>query len=167
VSLFPRGEVTFEEVALGDSATGAPAITVEQLAVRLRFFPLLMGRIEIADVSLLRPTIAISFNPDGGSNWSSHVEMLARALQPNPQRMASFSEIRISDGTVLLRDERRELSERLSSVEFALAWPSISKTFAASGSFRWHGETVDGNFSLSDFVAALLGDQSGLKVRLS
>jgi AsmA protein len=167
VSLFPRGEVNFEEVVLGDSSTGAPAITVEELTARLRFFPLLIGRVEIADVSLVRPTIAISFNPDGGSNWSSHVEMLARALQPQRERVASFSEIRISDGTVVLRDARRDLSETLSGVEFALAWPSISKTFAASGSFRWHGETIDGNFSLSDFVAALLGDKSGLKVRLS
>jgi len=167
VSLFPRGQVTFDEVVLGDSATGAPAITVEQLAVRLRFFPLLIGRIEIADVSLIHPTIAISFNPDGGSNWSSHVEMLARALQPQRERVASFSEIRISDGTVVVHDARSDLSETLSGVQFALAWPSISKTFAASGSFRWHGETIDGNFSLSDFVAALLGDKSGLKVRLS
>jgi AsmA protein len=165
VSLFPRGAVAFDEVVLG--STGAAAMTVEQLQVRLRFFPLLLGHVEIADVSLLRPSIAISFTPGGGSNWSSHVDMLAHALQPNPGRVASFSEIRISDGTVVLRDAARDVSETLSNVEFALAWPSISKTFAASGSFRWHGETVDGNFSLSDFVAALLGDKSGLKVRLS
>jgi AsmA protein len=167
VSLFPRGAVAFEDVVLGDAGSAAPAITVEQLLVRLRFFPLLIGRIEIADVSLMRPTISISFTPDGGSNWSSHVEMLARALQPHRERVASFSEIRISDGTVELRDARHHLSETLSNVEFALAWPSISKTFAASGSFRWHGEVIDGNFSLSDFVAALVGDKSGLKVRLS
>jgi AsmA protein len=167
VSLFPTGRVVFDEVVLGDNRTGAPAMTVEQLMVRLRFFPLLIGRIEIADVSLVRPTIAISFTPDGGSNWSSHVEMLARALQPSPERTMSFSEIRISDGTVILRDEGRDLTETLSGVEFALAWPSISRTFAASGHFRWHDETIDANFSLSDFVAALVGDKSGLKIRLT
>jgi AsmA protein len=142
-------------------------MSAEQLLVRLRFFPLLIGRIEIADVSLVRPTIAIAFDPDGGSNWSSHVGMLAHALQPNPDRAASFSEIRISDGTVILRDKTRNFTETLSNVEFSLAWPSISRTFAATGRFLWHDEVVDASFSLSDFVSTLLGERSGLKIRLS
>jgi len=167
VSLFPTGTVVFDRVALGDNQTGEPAMTVEQLVVRLRFFPLLIGRVEIADVSLVRPTITISFMPDGRSNWSSHVEMLARALQPSPDRVVSFSEIRIGDGKVILHDEARRITETLTNVEFALAWPSISKTFAATGRFIWHDEIIEGAFSLSDFVAALVGDRSGLKVRFS
>jgi AsmA protein len=167
VSLFPSGTVAFDRVVLGDNRTGAPVMTADELMVRLRFFPLLIGRIEIADVSLVRPTIAIAFDPDGSSNWSSHVGMLAHALQPHTDRVASFSEIRISDGTVILRDEAHNLTETLSNVEFSLAWPSISRTFAATGRFMWHDETVDATFSLSDFVAALLGDRSGLKIRLS
>ncbi|HEV3373141.1 MAG TPA: AsmA family protein, partial [Xanthobacteraceae bacterium] len=175
VSLFPTGTVVFDRVELGDNRTGEPALTVDQLVVRLRFFPLLIGRIEIADVSLVRPTITIAFTPDGRSNWSSHVEMLARALQPNrgqganqsPDRVASFSEIRIGDGKVILRDQARKFTETLSNVEFALAWPSISKTFAAAGRFIWHDEVIEGAFSLSDFVAALVGDRSGLKIRFA
>jgi AsmA protein len=170
VSLFPTGTVVFDHVALGDGGT-EPAMTVDQLVVRLRFFPLLIGRIEIADVSLIRPTITISFAPDGSSNWSRHVEMLARALRPQPQadaeRVASFSEIRIGDGKVILRDQGHDITETLSNVEFALAWPSISKSFAATGHFLWHDEIMEGAFSLSDFVAALVGDRSGLKVRFS
>ncbi len=175
VSLFPTSTVVFDQVALGDNQSGEPAMTVEQLVVRLRFFPLLIGRIEIADLSLVRPTITISFTPDGRSNWSSHVEMLARALQPNrgqgsdqsPDRGVSFSEIRIGDGKVILRDDARKITETLTDVEFALAWPSISKTFAATGRFMWHDEVIEGAFSLSDFVAALVGDRSGLKVRFN
>jgi AsmA protein len=167
VSLFPTGTVVFDQVALGDNRSGQPAMTVEQLVVRLRIFPLLIGRVRIADVSLVRPTITISFTPDGRSNWSSHVEMLARALQPSPDRVMSFSEIRIGDGKVILNDEARQITETLSNVEFALAWPSISKTFAATGRFIWHDEIIEGAFSLSDFVAALVGDRSGLKVRFS
>jgi AsmA protein len=80
VSLFPTGTVVFDNVTLGEERDGEPPMTVEQLIVRLRFFPLLIGRVEIADVSLVHPTIAITFTPDGGSNWSKHVDMLARVL---------------------------------------------------------------------------------------
>ncbi|HEY6994591.1 MAG TPA: AsmA family protein [Xanthobacteraceae bacterium] len=167
VSLFPTGTVSFDDVSLGDNRTGAPALTAERVVTRLRFFPFLAGRIEIADVSLVRPTIAIVFNGDGSSNWSGHIETLERNLKPTPGRTASFSEIRIEDGTIILRDEAHKIVETLTNVELALAWPSISRSFAATGRFAWHDEPIDAVFGFTDFVAALNGDRSGLKVRLA
>jgi AsmA protein len=167
VSLFPTGTVSFDDVSLGDNRTGAPALTAQRVVARLRFFPFLAGRIEIADVSLVRPTIAIIFNADHSSNWSGHIETLARNLKPSPGRTAAFSEIRIQDGTVILRDEAYKIVETLANVEMALAWPSISRSFAATGRFAWHDEPIDATVSFTDFVAALQGDRSGLKIRLA
>ncbi|MEA2905901.1 MAG: AsmA protein [Alphaproteobacteria bacterium] len=166
VSLFPTGSVRFHDVSLGDIQAGTSALTAEQLVVRLRFLPFLIGQIEIADVTLVRPTITIAFAPNGRSNWAGHVETLARALQPSPDRVKSFSEIRIADGTVLLHDDTFKVVETLTSVDVALAWPSISKSFAATGRFVWHDEPIDATLSLTDFVAALVGDRSGVKLRL-
>src|SRR5207253_10968649 len=70
VSLFPTGAVSFDDVALCDNRTGAPSLTAEHVSARLRFFPFLAGRIEIADSTLVRPTIAIISNCDHSSNWS-------------------------------------------------------------------------------------------------
>ena len=167
VSLFPTGSVRFNDVSLGDNRTGAPALSAQQLLVRLRFLSFLFGRIEIADVTLVRPTITIAFAADGSSNWVGHIETLAQALTPSPDRIKSFSEIRISEGTAIIRDEAYRIVETLTNVEFALAWPSISRTFAATGQFTWNQQTFDGTLSLSDFLAALAGDRTGLKVRLT
>ncbi|MBX9773908.1 MAG: AsmA family protein [Xanthobacteraceae bacterium] len=167
VSLFPTGSVRFNDVSLGDS-TGAPALSAQQLLVRLRFFSFLFGRIEIADVTLVRPTIMIAFASDGTSNWGEHIGTLAQALTPtNLERAKSFSEIRISEGTAIIRDEAYRIVETLNHLEFALAWPSISKTFAATGQFSWNGQLFDGTLSLSDFLAALTGERTGVKVRLT
>jgi AsmA protein len=167
VSLFPTGTVTFDDVSLGDDRTGAPALTAENVVAHLRFFPFLIGRIEIADISLVRPTIAIIFNADRSSNWSSHIDTLAANLMSRPGRRASFSEIRIEGGTVILRDEAYRIVETLADVDFALAWPSISRSFAGTGRFAWHDEPIDATLSFTDFVAALQGDRSGLKLRLA
>ena len=167
VSLFPTGKVSFEDVSLSDNRTGKPALTAEHVVARLRFFPLLVGRIEIADVLLQRPTITIVFNADRSSNWSGHVETLARNLQAEQRQTTSFSEIRIENGTIILRDKSYKIVETLSSVELSLAWPSISKSFAATGRFTWHNEKVDATISFTDFLATLRGDRSGLKVRLA
>jgi AsmA protein len=167
VALFPTGTVRLDDVSLEDNRTGAPALTAEHVFARLRFFPLLTGRIEIADVSLVRPNIAIIFNADRSSNWSGHIETLAQNLEPNSRLAASFSEIRIEDGTVTLRDEASKTIETLSNVEFSLAWPSISKSFAATGRFVWRNQPIDTSIGFSDFVAALRGNRSGLKIRLA
>jgi AsmA protein len=167
VSLFPSGRVSLEDVTLGDNRTGATALTAEHVLARLRFFPLLIGRIEIADILLVRPTITVVLDHDRSSNWSGHLEALARSLQLAPPPAASFSEIRIEDGTLILQDEANKSREKLTKVEFELAWPSISRSFAATGGFVWHDQQVTASISFSDFVAALRGDRSGLKVRLA
>jgi AsmA protein len=169
VSLFPSGTVTFHNVVLGEDHRGDPGLVVDELTARLRYFPLLAGRIEIAGVTLVRPTITVSFLPDGQSNWSGLIEALARALRPDPERTASFSEIGIQDGTVVIHQAGagKDATDRLDDVEFQLAWPSISRSFGASGRFVWHDEPIEASFTLGDFLAALSGEHSGIKVRLA
>jgi AsmA protein len=168
VSLFPTGSVSFANVTLGDDAK--PVVVADRLTARLRFFPLLAGHIEIADVSLVRPRINVSFDHHGRSNWAALIDSLARGLSPTASRPAgasTFSEIRIEGGTIVLDDAAREINETFEDVDLALAWPSISKSFAATGQVTWHGEPIDTSVTLTDFAAALAGDRSGLKVRLN
>jgi AsmA protein len=167
VSLFPSGTATFRNVLLGDDRTGEPAVVADELTARLRYFPLLAGRIEIADVTLVRPIIAITFMPGGQSNWSGLIDSLAHALTPNPDRVASFSEIGITGGTIVVRDAAKNFSEKLDNVDFQVAWPSISRSFGATGHLVWHDEPVEASLTLTDFLAALSGQRSGLKMRVS
>src|SRR6202451_4443740 len=88
LSLFPSGTVRFRNVLLGDGSSGEPAVIADELTARLRYFPLLAGRIEISDVTLVHPTINVAFAADGQSNWSGLISSLAHALQPAPERMA-------------------------------------------------------------------------------
>jgi AsmA protein len=164
VSLFPTGNVTFTDVALGED--GEPALTAERLTARLRFFPLLVGRVEIADVSLERPTIAITLDRNGRSNWSGLLATLTRT-QKTDSRSAAFSEIRIIDGRVIVRDLARDTSETFEHAEVSLAWPSISNSFGATGRVTWRGEPLDASLTLSDFGAALAGNKSGIKMRVT
>ena len=166
VSLFPKGSVSFADVILGDPSQ--PALTAERLTARLRFFPLLIGKVEIADVSLERPIISIDLQPDGKSNWSGLIAALARNQKPNAERgIAAFSEMRIDGGTVMLRNHERKVVETLHDFDFSLAWPSISKSFGATGHFVWRDELVDASVTLADFPAALLGNRTGLKLRVA
>ncbi|MEA2795341.1 MAG: AsmA protein, partial [Bradyrhizobium sp.] len=133
----------------------------------LRLLPLLLRRFEIADVMMLRPHIHVVREADGASNWTPFIDTLKRTMKPGADNQLSFSEIRIQDGVLTYLDEADRVSENVGDIDLSLAWPSISRSFAATGQFDWRGERVDGSVSASDFVAALSGDRSGLKARLA
>jgi len=170
VSLFPWGTVSFADVVLGGDHSGPPALVADRVTARLRLLPLLFGRIETADLALVRPQISVVFEASGRSNWSALVDMLARTLRPNSDRpgpVMSFSELRITDGTITVRDSTRRIAETLSRVELSLAWPSIAQSFAATGHFTWREQLVDSSVTLSNVWAGMSGERSGLKVRLN
>src|SRR5216683_5401187 len=167
VSVFPGSYVSFHDVGLKGGGTTAPALQVDVLTANLRLLPLLLRRFEIADVMMLRPHIHVTRDAGGGSNWTPFIDTIARAMKPGADNQVSFSEIRIQDGVLDYEDAANHLSEMLDDIDLSLAWPSISRSFAATGQFDWRGERVDGSVSASDFVAALSGERSGLKARLA
>jgi AsmA protein len=166
VSVFPGSYVSFHDVGL-KGGTADPALRVDVLTANLRLLPLLLRRFQIADIMMLRPHIHVIREAGGESNWTPFVETIARAMKPGAENQVSFSEIRIQDGELNYEDATNHVSEMLGDIDLSLAWPSISRSFAATGQFDWRGERVDGSVSAGDFVALLSGDRSGLKARLA
>ncbi|MGZ5877541.1 MAG: AsmA family protein [Bradyrhizobium sp.] len=167
ISVFPGSYVSFHDVGLKGGGTSDPALAVDVLTANLRLLPLLVQRFEISDVMMLRPHINVTRDAKGESNWTPFISTIARTMKPGADNQVSFSEIRIQDGTLTYEDTARHLTEKLDDIDLSLAWPSISRSFAATGQFDWRGERVDGSISVSDFLAALSGDRSGLKARLA
>src|SRR3954468_2477695 len=167
VSVFPGSYVSFHDVGLKGGGAGEAALSVDVLTANLRLLPLLLRRFEIADVMMLRPHIRVVRSADGGSNWTPFIDTLTHTMKPGADNQLSFSEIRIQDGVLSYLDEASRVTENVGDIDLSLAWPSISRSFAATGQFDWRGERVDGSISVSDFVAALSGERSGLKARLA
>ncbi|HWV55715.1 MAG TPA: AsmA family protein [Pseudorhodoplanes sp.] len=163
VSLFPYGQVTLADVALGEGP-GEPPLQANRIVVRLSFLPLLLGRIDIADITLADPRILVAVDKAGRSNWEGLRTTLDRAVEPGTP---SFSEIRINNGTLIVRDDYRDIHEYVSHADLSLAWPAISRSFAVTGSARYRGETIEVGVTLANFAAALHGERSVLKLRLA
>jgi AsmA protein len=167
VSVFPGSYVSFHDVGLKGGAAADPALRVDVLTANLRLLPLLLQRFEIADVMMLRPQIHVVREADESSNWTPFVQTIARTMRPGAESQMSFSEIRIQDGILTFEDNANQTTEKIEDIDLSLAWPSISRSFAATGQFDWRGQRIEGSVSVSDFLAALSGDRSGLKMRLA
>lgn len=164
VSVFPGSYVSFHDVGLKGGGSIDPALSVDVLTANLRLLPLLTQRFEISDMMMLRPRINVVRDAAGQSNWTPFIETIARTMKPGADHPLSFSEIRIQDGELSYQDPVN--NERIGDIDLSLAWPSISRSFAATGQFDWRNERIDGSISVSDFIAALSGDRSGLKARI-
>jgi AsmA protein len=168
LSLFPPDTVSVADIALVDPDTKTETISASLVTARLRLLPLLLGNLEIADLALVKPRVAITFDRNTGhSNWTPVIAHLARALDPKMKRVLSFSEIYVSDGTIQFDDQVRNVSETLTEVEMSLAWPAISRSFGATGRFVLRGEPVDASVTLGNFYATITGETSGLKFRFA
>ncbi len=160
VSLFPTAMVSFSDVLLGDERDASPALVADRLTAKLRLLPLLIGHIEAADLSLTRPRLAVRVEPDGSSNWSRLLATLARTLKPGAresERALSFSELRMNGGTITVTDASRGVTEELSDVELSFAWPSIARSFGATGRFTWRGEAFDASANAGRSAGGALG----------
>jgi AsmA protein len=164
VSLLPTPIVTFRDVRLG--AEDDPALTVDELTANLGVLALALQRFEIADITLNEPRISVKRGPDGMSNWEPLIERLEGQLRAGVAPV-SFSEVRIRNGALIYRDDARGIRESSSNIDVSLAWPSISRSFAATGEFTWRGERIDSSVSVANFASALAGERSGLRLRFA
>ena len=114
------------------------------LTANLRLLPLLLQRFEIADVMMLRPHIRVSRDGRRREQLDAVRRTIARTMKPGADNQVSFSEIRIQDGVLSYEDAANHVTENLGDIDLSLAWPSISRSFAATGQFDWRGERVDG-----------------------
>ena len=165
ISLFPAPSVIFRDVSL--DASGGRALSADTLTANLRLVPLLLQRFQIADLVLSDARIMVKRGADGLSNWEPLVERLERRLKAGTKDAVTFSEIRVENGVLTYQDEAHNVSETATGIDLSLAWPSISRTFAATGAFTWRGERIDGSINIGDFAAALSGERTGLRVRLA
>lgn len=167
VSIFPGSYVTLHQVTLKGENDNSSPLTVDALTANLSLLPILARRFEVSDLALLNPHVTVTRNAAGDTNWTPIVQTLANNMKPNTASPLSFSEIRVTQGTVAFHDPARGIDETIDKIDLSLGWPSISRSFAATGQFDWHGERVDGSLSVADFAAMLAGDRSGLKARVA
>jgi len=155
LTLLPRPAIRLDEVMLDDGSSNAPAASALQAS--LQFFPLLFGEIRIATLTLERPRLSLELSAEG---------RLISGLPLNPVMPADgdVPELRIVNGTVLLRVQGRDRVEIISKVQASLNWTGASLT--ATGSFLIGNKPANGSIVIADTAALAKGQRSSVRLRL-
>ncbi len=141
VSLLPRPTLTVEGVRLAniDGAPEPDMVRLRAALVQVALGPLLRGRLEVDAVVLVEPRIELIRLLDGRTNWT----LQPRAAEPRPPRDGGFisealatvqlNDVRIRDGTVVLRDLVAGSIERADRINAAIVAGSLQGPFRAEG----------------------------------
>ena len=140
-ALLPIPRLTLENIGL-TAADGAPLVRGGSLRGDLRWSSLLVGRPEIAELSLRDSLIDVDIQPDGGTSWNAAFGRLRERLaaQGVPGHLSSLV---FKNVDVRIRDRRTSSEEVVHAVNLAANWPAADGPLDASGSLVWRGQTVE------------------------
>ncbi len=134
MSFFPTPYLTAKNIKIyNNDGSLEPLAVVREMVTDLSLVPLLHGRFEVNNMSLLNATILIEFMPDGKLNWYSEV---------TDSQRDSISSVDIAFNSVMLKDASVQIINKGLGVDVTLQ--NVNAEIAAQslkGPYR-----IDGNF---------------------
>lgn len=149
----PRLAVNGARLANIPGAGAADMVSLKSLGVRIKFAPLLRGRIEVESVTLVDPVIRLEKLADGRVNWefaapekptpAPGLRRTPRRKTPTPTPSAAadaefirLDSLRIINGTLIYRDAGSDTVERIERFDAEISAGSLAGPFRIKGSLR-------------------------------
>ncbi|RDD62527.1 AsmA family protein [Ferruginivarius sediminum] len=149
LSILPSPAFSASGVRLANVAGGSdPAMaSVRALRVKVRLAPLLQGRVEVEQITLLEPDILVEVLPDGTANWQFADSAKGGDSADGADggggggfiAQVSLDSFRIADGTVRYRDAAAGIEETVSGIDAEIAANSLQGPFDAKGRMTVRG----------------------------
>jgi uncharacterized protein involved in outer membrane biogenesis len=112
-------------------------VEVKSVTVTLSLAALLVGSLEVSEVSLLEPKIVLEINSEGKPNWEftpSVAEAKPVAAKPGGPRPFSVGRLAIVNGTLIFSDSKAGLSVEAEKASFNASVGSIDGPYSLAGS---------------------------------
>ncbi len=156
LTLLPRPAIRLSEVHFEDGTRNG--LEIGSLQASVQFLPLLFGEVKIAAITLEFPRLAVEFSADG--KLIGGLPFAARM----PAEDEDVPELRVVNGTVLLRIQGRERVEIISGLQASLSWAGSALT--ATGTLTLRNQPASASLVIADTAALAKGQRSGLRLRL-
>jgi uncharacterized protein involved in outer membrane biogenesis len=151
-----------------------PFMSVEELEARIRLFPLLAKRVEIAGFNLIKPEISLERLADGRANWESLAENQEAETAPEPTtpfaRDGRFNSLdpqieafNLIDGQITYSDAVSGKNYDASDIDGFLSLPGLSEPLEMDLSLTYQGERGEIDMTLDNVRAFLDGQEAPFK----
>ena len=144
LSLLPVPEVSVSGVKFFNmpGSKNPNMVEVKSVTVKPSLLALLVGGIEVSEVTLIEPKIVLEINAEGKPNWEftpSVAEAKPAAAKPSSAKPLSLGRLAVENGTLIFSDSKAGLSVVAEKANFSASVGSIDGPYALAG-----GATVNG-----------------------
>jgi AsmA protein len=153
-ALLPRPRIKIENFHARDP-NGVFSIDADVLRGDLRILPMLAGRLELANASLMSPRIDIAL--DRLSSARVHPASEATTLAPTP-----LSSIALIDGRARLHRQGNDHDISLDGVDMSIDWRGLAAPLTARGTFKLGDDSVETALWIGKPSAIAIGQPSPL-----
>jgi AsmA protein len=163
-ALPPRIAVT--DVTLADEQHSM-SIQTRKVRARLRLLPLLAGRLEISEATLVRPhlTMDLARHPAIAGAIAQAASAPAATLEADRTDDVRLGIVKIQSGSAFLQ-RQGEPDIVIDHIDATFDWRRISAAATLAGTFAWRGEPASVDFWLAQPANLLRGDQSATTLRV-
>ncbi|WP_296343328.1 AsmA family protein [Reyranella sp.] len=138
-SLLPTPRVELDGVRFSNlPGSKAPnMMEARSVTVRPSLLPLLVGDVEIAEVTLVEPKIVLEVNTAGKPNWEvapSVAASMPTVAQPSSPKPSPPGRLTVENGTLTFSDSKAGLSVMAEKANFNVSAGSIDGPYALAGS---------------------------------
>jgi uncharacterized protein involved in outer membrane biogenesis len=144
-SVLPMPTISVAGVRFANAEGGSAPdmVTLDALKVRVALFPLLQGKVQVEEITLVKPVILLEKLVDGRANWEIQPPA-AEAAAPSTEQgggapAVSLDNVNITDGTLIYRDAQAKSEQKIEGLNANLAATSLQGPFAAKGSLIYQG----------------------------
>lgn len=149
-------------------------LTVEELEARIRLFPLLSKRVEIAGFNLIKPEINLVRLSDGRTNWESLAKNEDAKTDAEPAKPFArdgrlnsldpqIEAFNLIDGQISYNDALSGKSYEAADIDGSLSLPGLSNPLKMDLSLTYQGERGEIELTLDSVRAFLDGQEAPFK----
>lgn len=144
LSLLPTPTVTVRNVKFFNAAgsKNPNMVEVKSVTVKPSLLGLLMGKIEVGEVTLIEPKIVLEVNAEGKPNWEFAPSVDAAkpvAAKPGSPKPLSLGRLTIDNGTLIFSDSKAGLSMVAEKANFSASMGSLDGPYTLVGSATANG----------------------------
>lgn len=154
IALFPSPGVVLDKVSF--PMPGRLSLDAEGAVARLKILPLLAGRIEVADVTLDRPTLVVTGRSPGMT--PALISLISGPRLP---------ELRLRGGTIAIRNSDGLTEELVSGIEAEIERSDLGSGVRAHVAFTWRERAAKADLDLSDAASFITGRMTDARLSLT
>lgn len=142
--LLPQPEILLESVTVANAAgaRSASLMTLESLGIRVKFAPLLEGKIEVESIDLVEPVLNLEVLPGGKANWTGVLKEQSAGVLGSAAPSVKLNQVSVARGTLNYANPATGAKLKLESLSLSIMADTLLGPYTVTGSMQYRGIPV-------------------------